>query len=159
MATVTFIREKTQSKTAMGKVMAYCARPDKTLFEGYPLVSGKDCCAETAFKEFMATKQQHGKADGMFFYQYVQSFAPGEISPDLAHEIGLKFAEKCFPGHEVLVATHTDREHIHTHLVINSVGFESGKKLQMARGSIHNLRRQSDEICMEYGLSIVQPAQ
>ena len=67
MATVTFIRAKTQSKTAMGKVMAYCARPDKSLYEGYNLVSGKDCCAETAFKEFMATKQQHGKAEGMFF--------------------------------------------------------------------------------------------
>ena len=128
MATVTFIREKTQSKTAMGKVMAYCARQDKTLFEGYHLVSGKDCCAETAFKEFMATKQQHGKANGMFFYQYVQSFSPGEITPEKAHEIGLKFAEKCFPGHEVLVATHTDREHIHTHLVINSVSFALPKK-------------------------------
>ena len=159
MATVTFIRAKTQSKTAMGKVMAYCSRNDKTLFEGYHLISGKDCCGETAFKEFMATKQQHGKANGMFFYQYVQSFSPGEIAPDKAHEIGLKFAGKCFPGHEVLVATHTDREHIHTHLVINSVGFESGKKLQMARGSIHDLRRHSDEICREYGLTIVQPAQ
>ena len=159
MATVTFIREKTQSKTAMGKVMAYCARPDKSFYEGYHLVSGKDCCGETAFKEFMATKQQHGKANGMFFYQYVQSFSPGEITPDKAHEVGLEFAEKCFPGHEVLVATHTDREHIHTHLVINSVGFESGKKLQMARGSIHDLRRHSDEICREHGLSIVQPAQ
>ena len=159
MATVTFIREKTQSKTAMGKVIAYCARQDKTLYESYNLVSGKDCCAETAFKEFMATKRQHGKAGGMFFYQYVQSFAPGEIVADKAHEVGLKFAQKCFPGHEVLVATHTDREHIHTHLVINSVGFDSGKKLQMARGSIHDLRRRSDEICMEYGLSIVQPAQ
>ena len=161
MATITYIPEKTQSKTAMGKVMRYCAKKDKTAFEldgrKFQLISGKDCVAETAFKEFMATKQQYGKESGMFFYQYVQSFSPEEkITPQMAHEIGCKFAEY-FKGYEVLIATHTDREHLHTHFIINSVSHDTGKKLQMARGSIHKLRQFSDEICKQYGLSIVQP--
>lgn len=161
MATITYIPEKTQSKTAMGKVMRYCARKDKTACEqdgrNFQLISGKDCCGETAYKEFMATKQQYGKAHGMFFYQYVQSFSPDEnITPQMAHEIGCKFAEY-FEGHEVLITTHTDAAHIHTHLVINSVNHENGKKLQMARGSIHKLRDFSDEICRSHNLSIVKP--
>ena len=161
MATITYIPEKTQSKTAMGKVMRYCARKDKTACEvdnrQFQLISGKDCCGETAFKEFMATKQQYGKDNGMFFYQYVQSFSPDEnITPQMAHEVGCKFAEY-FKGHEVLIATHTDAEHIHTHFIINSVNFENGKKLQMASGSIHDLRQFSDEICRKYELSIVEP--
>lgn len=123
------------------------------------LISGKDCCAETAFQEFMTTKRQYRKANGMFFYQYVQSFSPEEkITPQQAHEIGCKFAEY-FKGHEVLIATHTDAGHIHTHFLINSVSFENAKKLQMHRGSIYDLRRYSDEICKEHGLSIVQPKQ
>jgi len=161
MATVTYIPEHTQSKAAMGKVMRYCSREDKTRSEQdgreFQLISGKDCCGDTAFKEFMATKQQYGKAHGMFFYQYVQSFSPEEhITPQQAHEIGCKFAEY-FKGHEVLVTTHTDKDHCHTHLVINSVNFENGKKLQMARGSIYDLRKFSDDICREYNLSIVVP--
>ena len=161
MATVTYIPNKTQSKGAMGGVIRYCSREDKTKYqrEGreYQLISGKDCCGETAYREFMATKQQHGKAHGTFFYQYVQSFSPKEkITPQTAHEIGCKFAAY-FKGHEVLIATHTDTAHIHSHLIINSVNHENGKKLQMARGSIHKLRQFSDDICREYGLSIVQP--
>lgn len=163
MATVTYIPEKTQSKTAMGKVMRYCARQDKTAYEldgrQIQLISGKDCVGETAYREFMATKQQYGKANGMFFYQYVQSFSPDEkITPQQAHEIGYQFAEY-FKGHEVLIATHTDAAHIHTHFIINSVNHENGKKLQMARGSIHDLRKFSDKICQQQGLSIVQPKQ
>lgn len=161
MATITYIPEKTQSKTAMGKVIRYCARKDKTACEvdsrKFQLISGKDCCGETAYREFIATKQQYKKANGMFFYQYVQSFSPEEnITPQMAHEIGCKFAEY-FKGHEVLIATHTDAAHIHTHFIINSVNFENGKKLQMPRGSIYKLRDFSDELCRQYDLSIVPP--
>lgn len=163
MATVTYIPEKTQNMTAMGKVMRYCARQDKTAYEldgrQIQLISGKDCCAETAYREFMATKQQYGKANGMFFYQYVQSFSPAEkITPQKVHEIGCQMAEY-WKGHEVLIATHTDAEHIHTHFIINSVSHETGKKLQMGRGSIHDVRKFSDEICRQHNLSIVQPKQ
>ena len=146
----------------MGKVMNYCKREDKTAYKQddgreIQLISGKDCCGETAFKEFMATKKQYGKAHGTFYYQYVQSFSPDEkISPQQAHEVGLKFAEY-FECHEVLVTTHMDNQHIHSHLLINSVNFENGKKLQMARGSIYKLRDFSDDICREHNLSIVVP--
>lgn len=159
MATVTYIREKTQNKTAMGRVMTYVSKDEKTLLDDIKLVSGVNCCGETAFEEFMATKQQYGKANGTFFYQYVQSFHPDEdVTPQTINEIGCKLAEY-FKGHEVLVATHIDADHKHNHLIINSVNVNTGKKLQLKPGSIHDIRNLSDEICREYGLSIVEPAE
>ena len=108
----------------------------------------------------MATKKVHGKDNGMFFYQYVQSFLPTEkITPEQAHEIALEFAEKAWSGHEVLVTTHCDARHIHSHFVINSVGYESGMKLRQSPSTLKQLRKLSDEICKAHGLSVLQPYQ
>ena len=90
----------------------------------------------------------------------MQSFSPKEkITPEQAHEIALEFAAKAWAGHEVLVTTHCDREHIHSHFVINSVGFESGKKLRQSPSTLKHLRKLSDEICIAHGLSVLQPYQ
>ena len=106
----------------------------------------------------MATKKIYSKDNGFFFYHYAQSFSPKEkITPEQAHEIALEFAEKAWSGHEVLVTTHCDREHIHSHFVINSVGFESGKKLRQSPSTLKQLRKLSDEICIAHGLSVLQP--
>ena len=108
----------------------------------------------------MATKKVYGKDNGFFFYHYAQSFSPKEkITPEQAHEIALEFAEKAWSGHEVLVTTHCDREHIHSHFVINSVGFESGKKLRQSPSTLKHLRKLSDEICIAHGLSVLRPYQ
>ena len=108
----------------------------------------------------MATKKVHGKDNGVFFYQYVQSFLPTEkITPEQAHEIALEFAEKAWLGHEVLVTTHCDAWHIHSHFVINSVGYESGMKLRQSPSTLKKLRKLSDEICIAHGLSVLQPYQ
>ena len=124
------------------------------------LVSGINCDGANAFREFMATKKIYGKDNGFFFYHYAQSFSPKEkITPQQAHEIALEFAEKVWSGHEILVATHCDREHIHSHFVINSVGFESGKKLRQSPSTLKQLRKLSDEICIAHGLSVLQPYQ
>ena len=94
----------------------------------------------------------------IIFYHYAQSFSPTEkITPEQAHEIALEFAEKAWPGHEVLVATHCDKEHIHSHFLINSVGFESGMKLRQSPSTLKKLRKLSDEICIAHGLSVLQP--
>ena len=122
------------------------------------MVSGVNCDGENAFREFMATKRVHDKANGIFFYHYAQSFPPTEkITPEQAHEIALEFAEKAWAGHEVLVTTHCDANHIHSHFVINSVGFESGMKLRQSPSTLKKLRKLSDEICVAHKLSVLQP--
>lgn len=106
----------------------------------------------------MATKKSYGKTDGMNFYQYVQSFSPEEnITPQQAHEIAIEFAEKAWTGYEVLVATHCDAQHIHSHFVINSVSFENGKKLRQNPNTLKSLRALSDEICRQHNLSTLEP--
>ncbi len=98
MAIVTAIKEKTQSRTAMKKVMDYVAQDYKTLFqnqngEQYRLLSGQNCCGETAFQEFMATKKQYRKENKVFFYQYVQSFKPDcGATPQEIHQMGMELA-------------------------------------------------------------------
>ena len=162
MATVMYIPEHRQNRFAMRAVINYCMQEYKT-YDSKPkrqLISGVNCDGTNAFREFMATKKVYGKDNGFFFYHYVQSFSPKEkITPEQAHEIALEFAAKAWAGHEVLVTTHCDREHIHSHFVINSVGFESGKKLRQSPSTLKHLRKLSDEICIAHGLSVLQPYQ
>lgn len=160
MATVNFIPESNQSISAMKAVIDYCLQQKKVADEdsGRRLVSGINCNGENAFTEFMATKTAHRKKNGMNFYHYVQSFSPNEnISAEQVHKIGLEFAEKAWPGHEVLVTTHTDAEHLHNHFVINSVHYENGRKLRQNPGTLTKLRSLSDGICQQYGLSVLKP--
>lgn len=160
MATVIFIKEGRQNRSAMRAVINYCQQQYK-IFDSkskHRLVSGVNCDGENAFCEFMATKKVYGKDNGIFFYHYAQSFSPMEkITPDQAHEIALEFAEKAWADHEVLVTTHCDAAHIHSHFVINSVGFESGMKLRQSPSTLKHLRKLSDEICIAHGLSVLQP--
>lgn len=160
MATISYIQEHNQSTAAMKAVIDYCGQ-DKKIYDEISdrrLVSGINCDGENAYKEFMATKKAYHKTDGMFFYQYTQSFSPNEkITPEQAHEIALKFAEKAWQGYEVMVATHSDRYHIHSHFVINSVGFEDGFKLRQSPNTLKSLRKLSDEICKEHNLSVLKP--
>lgn len=114
----------------------------------------------------MATKNLYGKACGTYFYQYVQSFLPGEIqSYEEAHRIGLEFAEQSFPGYEVLVATHLDAyddhgvQRVHNHFIVNSVSFEDGRKIHFTPNTLQELRKISDDICQEHGLSVLPPSE
>ena len=160
MATVTYIRESKQSISTMKGVIDYC-RQDKKVYDkisNQRLVSGVNCDGENAFKEFMATKKSYGKTDGMNFYQYVQSFSPEEnITPQQVYELAIEFVEKAWTGYEVLVATHCDAQHIHSHFVINSVSFENGKKLRQNPNTLKSLRALSDEICRQHNLSTLEP--
>ena len=136
----------------MKSVMRYVSQLSKTHWDGQQLVSGIGCQPETAFDEFLSTKLLHHKDGGVMFYHMVQSFPKGAgIDPRTAHEAARRLAEY-FEGCEVLVCTHTDREHIHSHCIINSVNFETGKKVHMADEQIHKLRVRNDQICEELGL-------
>ena len=136
----------------MKSVMRYVSQVNKTLWNGQQLVSGIGCQPETAFDEFLSTKLLHHKDGGVMFYHMVQSFPKGaNIDPRTAHEAARQLAGY-FEGCEVLVCTHVDREHIHSHCIINSVNFETGKKVHMADEQIQELRVRNDQICEELGL-------
>ena len=136
----------------MKSVMRYVSQLSKTLWDGQQLVSGIGCQPETAFDEFLSTKLLHHKDGGVMFYHMVQSFPKGaDIDPRTAHEAARQLAGY-FEGCEVLVCTHVDREHIHSHCIINSVNFETGRKVHMADEQIQELRVCNDQICEELGL-------
>ena len=125
---------------------------------GIRWVSGVNCDGLNAITEFEATKAAWNKEEGIRFYQYVQSFSPQEnITHQQAHEIALEFAAKAWPGYEVLVATHCDTDHIHSHFVINSVSFETGLKLRQHPDTLLHLRKLSDELCASHGFSTLKP--
>ena len=159
MATVNIMKNKrTQSRAGLAFILSYCKRDSKTIHEGKKLVSGVNCLPESAYREFMNTKLQYGKTEDRKFYHFTQFFHPDEkLTPETAHEIALKFAQQMFPGFEVLVATHTDKAHIHSHFVVNSVSCDTGYKYHSDSDNIQRLRDASDKLCMEYDLSVVVP--
>ncbi len=141
----------------MSAVMNYAMKTEKTLFEGDRLVSGLNCSPETVYHEFINTKLYHGKDSGRMYYHMVQSFPKGEdVPPKIAHEMAVRLAEH-FKDYEVLICTHTDRDHIHSHFIINSVAFDSGRKFHISTPEIEPIRQLNDRLCMEYGFEICQP--
>ena len=156
MAIVHFVDYKrgTQSRAAMRGVMLYVMQEKKTTWEGAPLVSGINCQPQSVYDDFLNTKLLYHKDGGVMFYHMVQSFPKGAaVDPRQAHEAARRLAEY-FDGCEVLVCTHVDREHIHSHCVINSVNFDTGKKLHMAKEQLQKLMRRNDMICQEMGLPV-----
>ena len=158
MAIVHFVNYKrgTQSRAAMRGVMLYVMQEKKTAWEGGPLVSGINCQPQSVYDDFLNTKLLYHKDGGVMFYHMVQSFPKGAaVDPQQAHEAARRLAEY-FDGCEVLVCTHVDREHIHSHCVINSVNFDTGKKLHMAKEQLQELMRRNDMICQEMGLPVFE---
>ena len=159
MAIVHFVNYKwgTQSRAAMRGVMLYVMQEKKTAWEGESLISGINCQPQSVYDDFLNTKLLYHKDGGVMFYHMVQSFPKGAaVDPRQAHEAARRLAEY-FDGCEVLVCTHVDREHIHSHCIINSVNFETGKKLHMAKEQIQELMRRNDAICQEMGLPVFEP--
>ena len=141
----------------MGAVMRYTMQDWKTEYEGRQLITGINCQPETVYGDFMTTKYLHHKTDGVMSYHMVQSFPKGvPVDPDTAHAAALKLAEY-FEGHEVLVCTHTDRAHIHSHFIINSVNFDTGRKLHLEKQQLQELRRYNDQVCMQFSLPVFVP--
>ena len=156
MSIVHFVNYKrgTQSRAAMRGVMLYVMQEMKTTWEGGPLISGINCQPQSVYDDFLNTKLLYHKDSGVMFYHMVQSFPKGAaVDPRQAHEAARRLTEY-FDGCEVLVCTHVDREHIHSHCVINSVNFDTGKKLHMAKEQLQELMRRNDAICQEMGLPV-----
>ena len=144
-------------EASMTRNIAYALNPEKGTTKLYQTAINLDG-VETAWREMKATKERWGKTDGIQGFHIVQSFKPGEITPELAHRIGVEFAEKCFPGFEAVVGTHLDHAHIHNHIVLNSVSAVDGHKYHSSKKSYYTeLREVSDDLCRKYGLSIIPP--
>ena len=159
MAIVHFVDYKrgTQSRAAMRGVMLYVMQEKKTTWEGAPLISGINCQPQSVYDDFLNTKLLYHKDGGVMFYHMVQSFPKGAaVDPRQAHEAARRLAEY-FDGCEVLVCTHVDREHIHSHFLINSVNFDTGRKLHIAKEQLQKLRHRNDMVCREFSLPVFQP--
>lgn len=161
MATINFLKRKdSKNSGALGSVIAYCTQRYKTEIEdtNVRLISGVNCLAERAFKDFMDTKKQFNKTDGVQFYYAIQSFEEEtNIEPMLAHQIAMEWVEKCYPGYQALVCTHMDTDNIHSHIIINSVSSLDGHKIHQNKNDIERVRYVNDKLCMKYGLPICQP--
>ena len=157
MATVNFIKYKRQSAGALSGVTQYVSQEEKIRdMDGRQLVSGQNCTPQLADREFQATRGAHRKDSPVWFYHYVQSFSPDEvITGEQAHQLAKEFAAKAWPDSEVLIATHLDAEHIHSHFVVNAVCWESGKMLRQGPNTLHSLRQLSDELCLAHGFSVL----
>ncbi len=153
MATVTAI--STKGGGGGKKSLDYICRDDKT--DGKKYVTAINCSLPTAYQEFKNTREMYGKTDGVKYYHFVQSHPSGyEIEPALAHRIAVEFAERAFKGHKVVVATHTDADHIHSHFILNAVNAETGLKYHSNKFTLQELRQLSDEICQKYGVTTLR---
>lgn len=149
MAIIKFTSGKINPRT----VINYVCNKEKTTDK---LISGKDCMPESCEYEFAEVKKAFGKTDGRTYYHMIQSFSPDDrITPEQAHEVGLQMAE-LFEGYQVLVVTHTNKAHIHNHLVINSVNFENGKKLTISNQELERIKNYSNSICLKNGWDVTE---
>lgn len=132
----------------------YVLNGDKT--EDRVLTASLNCDPDREYQEMMSTKQAVEKSDGVQYYHMIQSFQPGEITPEQALEIAVEFAEKHLSDYEVVIGTHVDKHHIHSHILFNSVSVMTGAKYHSnTRSYYQQVRAISDELCRKHGLSVI----
>jgi hypothetical protein len=135
----------------LSRAINYAAKDEK--------VSGVNCPNDPklACQQMNATKEMWDKEGGRIYKPYVQSFAPDEVTPEMAHGVGIDFAKKAWPQYEVIVGTHVTSKSgvIHNHFVVNSVSFATGQKIHTSNQELRDLKNLSDEICREHGLSVI----
>ena len=152
-------KEKTKNEgcnfDSIEKLLTYATNPDKT--EKLFYTTGINCKVENAVKEMQFIKKLYGKEKGILAFHGYQSFKDGEVTPEIAHEIGVRLAEEMWGDRfQVVVSTHLNTDNLHNHFVINSVSFKDGYKYYSNLSNTALLRKTSDEICEEYGLSVFE---
>lgn len=142
-------------RSTVGKALEYILNPEKT--DEMLLVSSFACSPETADMEFAWTREQAASSGNQLARHFIQSFEPGEATPEQAHEIGMRLMEEILGGRfEFVLATHVDKGHIHNHAIWNAVSFADHKKYRSNRTTYRQIREASDRLCAEYGLSVIQ---
>ena len=162
-------------KDDLNRVLNYIKNPDKTkedmsdglkevltyTTQGYKtnekeFITGINCESRTALKQMMNTKLSYNKMDGRLAFHAVQSFKPGEVTPEQCHALGVQLAKQMWGNRfEVVVSTHLDKEHLHNHFVVNSVSWVDGKKYDNKKAEIDHFRELNDAICKEHGLTVI----
>ena len=141
-------------KTTLKKAIDYICNGDKTDDEIY--VTTHLCSRENAHKEFELTKKQFNSRTKTLAHHLIQSFVPEEVSFEEAHQVGIELCEKILGDkYEYVLATHIDKDHIHNHIIFNSIGVDEGKVYHSYYGSYMNIRNQSDRLCKEHNLSVI----
>ena len=136
----------------------YILNGDKT--EEHTLTAHLNCDPGRECRQMLDTKRAYGKEDGVMYYHIIQSFKPGEVTPELALEIAKEFAQEHLPGYETVIAVHVDRQHIHAHLIFNSVNADTGEKYHSnVRTYYQQIRVTSDRLCRGHGLSVIMQGQ
>ncbi|MBQ9347394.1 MAG: relaxase/mobilization nuclease domain-containing protein, partial [Oscillibacter sp.] len=140
--------------TGLKAAIEYVLNDSKT--DGQALTARLNCRPGHEYEQMMETKEYFGKTGGRQCYHLILSYKPGEITPELALQVATEFAEKYLSNYETVIAVHTDREHIHAHVVFNSVSCVTGKKYHVSTGEYYKqIRGISDELCRKYGLSVI----
>lgn len=146
------IIEAISSKANIKRIINYVTQDKKT---NSNLITGKDCLVESCLEEMLYTKKLYHKNNGRQYIHIIQSFDPKDnLSAEQVHNAGIKLANT-FNEFQVLVATHIDKNHLHNHLIVNSVSFENGYKIQMSKKDLQYLKDYSDKICLEMGASVI----
>lgn len=163
-------------KKRLDQVINYTTNPSKTTKEVYSdlhnvieyaklsykteeqlYVTSINCDKDSIYEDMMRTKRRYSKTDGILAFHGFQSFAKGEVTPEIAHEIGIKLANELWGDRfEVVVTTHLNTDHIHNHFCLNSVSFQDGKKYYNNRHTYALMRETSDRLCEEYKLSVLK---
>ena len=145
-------------KSTLKAAIDYICNPEKT--GGKLLVSAYGCAAETADIEFSWTRRHAIDKGTNLGRHLIQAFQPGEVTPEQAHEIGMELAREILGGrYEFVLTTHTDKDHVHNHLIFNAVSFADHKHYHSNKRSYHFIRRTSDRLCKEHGLPVIVPGQ
>lgn len=143
-------------KSTLKAAIDYICNPDKT--DGKLLVSSFGCSAESADIEFAWTRRHAIDKGTNLGRHLIQAFEPGEVTPEEAHRIGMELAREVLGGkYEFVLTTHIDKDHVHNHLIFNAVSFQDHKHYHSNKRSYHFIRRTSDRICKEHGLSVIVP--
>ena len=161
--TVNYITDSEKTNSNLSHMIDYALNSEKTastaaaseqfLYES--VINLPD--VKTVYAHMQATKEYFGKTGGVLGYHIIQSFKPGEITADQCHELGRKLASEMFgAGYEIVIGTHLNKEHLHNHIVLNSVSFIDGKKLRFNKQSYRELQEISDQVCRKYGLSVIE---
>ena len=147
-------------KTSLDDLLEYATNDDKTVSISKEYKTALNCKLKTAYKDMMDTKKRKKATGGRLGYHIIQSFKPGEVSAEEAHEMAIELAKRSFDDYEVVIGTHIDKEHIHSHIIVNSVSYLTGKKYRDSASDLYDgIRETSDQICREHGLSVIVPAE
>ena len=147
MAIIKVVKKSGKTNTSLKKVLNYVG---EKAYETYGINCSENY--KQVASEFFETKDYFKKIGGRQYRHYIQSFSPNEISKDKVLEIAIKWAEKSFSGHEIFIAVHDDKEHLHSHFIVNTVNFETGEKLHEEARNLAFKKEVNDEICKLYGI-------